>query len=73
MSTTYIRAFRKSDDADTEVGMRITQGFKILRIDKTDRIQLDGDAPSSTIWSSGPDEDWIVIVATKDATNPALG
>lgn len=66
MGTTFIRAFKDSDKADAEVGFRKTQGFDVVRIGPTDRIQLDGESPSSILWESGGDKDWIVIVATKD-------
>lgn len=66
MATTYIAAYKDSDAADTEVSFRQNLGYRVTRIGPTDRVQLDGDSPSSIVWDSGTTNDWILVISTKD-------
>ena len=65
MATTRVLAFTDSDKADEAAGFYKAGGYTVVRIAQTDNIQLK-NGTTGEIWFSGPDADWILLIATKD-------
>lgn len=66
MATTKLLAYKTSDEADNAVGFYTSLGYSIARVGPTDRIEMDGGSPTSIVWDSGIENDWTIIIATKD-------
>ncbi|MBO9670984.1 MAG: hypothetical protein J7485_10740 [Sphingobium sp.] len=70
MSTTSVMAFTKPDQADRMAGEFVRDGYKVIRIDKPDIIELMKPGTDSKYWFSDdedPPADYILLIATKDA------
>ncbi len=65
MAKTFVLAFTKGDDADAAVGEYSAGGYKIVRIEPTDRVELKSGTEASVHWKSGADADFILVIATK--------
>ena len=66
MAKTFVMAFTTSDEADAAVGEYSADGYRIVRIGPTDRIELSAEGGGILHWKSGPSADWILVVATRD-------
>ena len=70
MGITRVMAFVDPDQADQQAGSFIADGYKVIRIDKPDIIELMKPGSHSQYWHSnqeGTDIDYILLVATKDS------
>ena len=66
MARTFVLAFTNSDAADTKMGELADDGFTIVKIAPTDQLEFKKDSDPSTVWRSGGQADFILVVATKD-------
>lgn len=51
--------------AETKAGFWTERGHKVQTFGPADVVQLTGDAAPKTVWDSGPDKDWFVVVAER--------
>jgi hypothetical protein len=69
MTTTRVMAFTDAGKAGTMAADFVASGYKVIRIDKPDVIELMKPGNISQYWHSddeGPGVDYILLIATKD-------
>ncbi|RIA46345.1 hypothetical protein DFR49_0884 [Hephaestia caeni] len=69
MGITRVMAFVDPGQADQHAGSYVADGYKVIRIDKPDIIELMKPGSQSQYWYSnehGADADYILLIATKD-------
>jgi hypothetical protein len=74
MSITRVMAFTKEKDAAGMIGYYMADGYKVIRIDKPDIIELMKPGSDSHYWYSsdeGTNIDYILVIATKDTISIA--